>query len=90
MKYFLFLVRADLLLQEETFKKLQEFVKNPNSDFHPDHYNIIDLSEENDIICAPSTFWTFEPRYHDRLNNYINLGYLLLNFENLKKFLSLP
>lgn len=90
MNHILFLVKADLLLQEKTFDKLQKFVKQLyyNEKYSYDYYNIIDLSDD-DIVYKQSETFTFDQQYQGRINCYIKSGYMLINLEELRKFLSI-
>ena len=90
METFIFLVKSDLILHEKTFEKLRDFVEKLDSSKLNMHlYHIIDYSAENDEILYYTIDFAIYIRSQDLIDKKINTGYMLLNFESLKKVLSL-
>ena len=89
LKKLTFLVNPDLFLHEETFNKLRDFVKN--HDFsEADIYRFHFINLKNDQIMYHSTAFVSYDESSRLLDNLIiNSEYILMNFENLKKFLIL-
>ena len=89
-KQLIFLVKPDLVLHEKTFEKLREFVERLDlSKLDMENYHTLDYSAENDEILYYSIDFALYARSQDLIDNHIIVGYMLINFEDLKKFLSL-
>ena len=89
-KQLIFLVKPDLVLHEKTFEKLREFVeKLDSSKLNIFYYHTIDYSAENDEILYYHTDFSLYTRSWDLISKNIIEGYMLINFEDLKKLLSL-
>ena len=90
MEKLIFLVKSDLVLHEKTFEKLRDFVERLDlSKLDMEHYHTLDYSVENDEILYYSTDFALYTRSQDLIDNHIIAGYMLINFEDLKKLLSL-
>ena len=90
MDNFIFLVKADLLLHENTFDTLRNFVKNIDvSELTPGHYHIFDCPTENSNITFYSVDFCLWSKSQDLINLKINSGFILMNFATLKKYLNI-
>lgn len=90
MDNFIFFVKADLLLHENTFDKLRDFVKDIDmSQLTPGHYHIFDIPSEIDNISYYSDDFSLYAKSQDLINYKINSGFILMNLATLKSILSL-
>lgn len=91
MENLLFLVKADLLLHKNSFNTLREFIEILNvSTLQSYHYHIInDFVDDNEELTFGITFFPRFPCNQKMVENYCKNNYILINFETLKKFLSL-
>lgn len=89
MENLIFIVEADLLLHEHTFKKMRKFVKKlDSSNLTIYHYHILEYTAEKDEIHYYSDDFCLFNKSQDLIDRFIKKGYILFNLRDLKKFLS--
>ncbi len=90
MENLFFLVKADLLLHENTFEKLRNFVENIDvSTLSSQQFYTIDYSVEKDDVDYYNTDISLYPNIKNFLTAFYSSGYMFMDFATLKKYLNI-
>ena len=85
-------VKADLLLQENLYDKLRDFVGILDLTLlDPNFYHIIDSTNNDDgeIFFSYSEFLLSSSKVEEMVNRFIKSGYILMDIVTFKKLLGM-